>query len=159
VSFASTTGATVAFLVSRYLLRDAVQARFGGRLEKFNEALRREGAFYLFTLRLIPAAPFFAINLVMALTPIRVRTFWWVSQLGMLPGTFVFVNGGAALPDLQTIIDERGAGILSVHLVLSFVALGLFPIAAKKIIGYVQRRRRVAGSEPGNDPAADSHGE
>jgi len=143
VSFASTTGATVAFLVSRYFLRDAVQTRFGKRLERFNEALRREGAFYLFTLRLIPAVPFFAINLVMALTPLRARTFWWVSQLGMLPGTFVFVNSGAALPDLQTIVDHGASGIFTPRLVLSFVALGLFPLAAKKVIFWVRRRRHM----------------
>jgi uncharacterized membrane protein YdjX (TVP38/TMEM64 family) len=91
VSFASTTGTTLAFLLSRYLLRDAIQQKFGERLAGFNGALEREGAFYLFTLRLIPAVPFFVINVVMGLTPIRVWTFWWVSQLGMLPGTCVFV--------------------------------------------------------------------
>ena len=88
VSFASTTGATLAFLLSRYLFRDAVQQRFGDRLSSFNESLRSEGAFYLFALRLIPAVPFFVINLVMGLTPIRVATYWWVSQIGMLAGTF-----------------------------------------------------------------------
>ena len=87
VSFASTAGATVAFLLSRYLIRDAIQNRFGDRLAKFNEALEQEGAFYLFTLRLIPVVPFFVINVVMGLTPIKVTTFWWVSQLGMLAGT------------------------------------------------------------------------
>jgi len=89
VSFASTTGATIAFLLSRYLFRDFVQRKFGERLNAFNENLRREGAFYLFTLRLIVAVPFLVINVVMGLTPIRVRTFWWVSQLEMLPGTAV----------------------------------------------------------------------
>lgn len=91
VSFASTAGATVAFLLSRYFLRDSIQNRFGQRLESFNEALGREGPFYLFTLRLIPAVPFFVINAVMGLTPIATRTFWWVSQVGMLPGTIVYI--------------------------------------------------------------------
>ncbi|HCS55692.1 MAG TPA: TVP38/TMEM64 family protein, partial [Planctomycetaceae bacterium] len=97
VSFASTTGATVAFLVSRYLLREPIQNRFGERLKTFNQSLEREGAFYLFMLRLIPAVPFFVINVVMGLTPIRARTFWWVSQLGMLPGTAVYVYVGASV--------------------------------------------------------------
>ena len=105
VSIASTTGATLAFLLSRYLLRDAIQSRFGERLKTFNEQLDREGAFYLFTLRLIPAVPFFAINLVMGLTRIRVTTFWWVSQLGMLAGTCVYVYAGSTIPSLAQLAD------------------------------------------------------
>ncbi|MCA8996204.1 MAG: TVP38/TMEM64 family protein, partial [Planctomycetaceae bacterium] len=96
VSFASTAGATVAFLVSRYLLRDTIQDRFGERLSTFHDRLEREGAFYLFLLRLVPAVPFFVINAVMGLTPLPARTFWWVSQLGMLPGTVVYVYAGAS---------------------------------------------------------------
>jgi uncharacterized membrane protein YdjX (TVP38/TMEM64 family) len=106
VSFASTSGATLAFLMSRYVLRDSIQHKFGDRLEKFNEALQREGAFYLFTLRLIPVVPFFVINLVMGLTPIRVRTFWWVSQLGMLAGTCVYVYAGSTIPSIEQIVDR-----------------------------------------------------
>ena len=106
VSLGSTTGATVAFLLSRYLFRQSITDRFGERLEKFNAALQREGDFCLFTLRLIPAVPFFVINAVMGLTPIRVRTFWWVSQLGMLPGTAVYVYAGSRVPNLQTLADK-----------------------------------------------------
>ncbi len=105
VSFASTTGATLAFLTSRYLLRDMIQRRYGERLKQFNEALDREGAFYLFTLRLIPAVPFFVINVVMGLTRMRVTTYWWVSQLGMLAGTAVYVYAGSNIPTLEQIAD------------------------------------------------------
>jgi uncharacterized membrane protein YdjX (TVP38/TMEM64 family) len=103
VSFGSTTGATVAFLMSRYFLRSAIQRRFGDRLAGFNTALQREGAFYLLTLRLLPIVPFWMINLVMGLTSIGVGTFWWVSQVGMLPGTAIYVYAGASIPDLQQI--------------------------------------------------------
>ena len=134
VSFASTTGATVAFLLSRYLFRDAIQSKFGERLTRFNESLAREGALYLFTLRLIPAVPFFVINVVMGLTPIRVSTYWWVSQIGMLPGTAVFVFAGANVPDLKTLADRGASGILTPPLVAAFVLLGLFPIVVKRIV-------------------------
>ena len=139
VSFASTTGATLAFLLSRYLLRDAVQQRFGGRLQAFNEALRREGAFYLFTLRLILGVPFFVINVVMGLTPLRVSTFWWVSQIGMLPGTCVFVFAGSEFPSLQELAEQGAGGILKPSLFIAFLILGVFPLAIKKI---VERFRR-----------------
>lgn len=135
VSFASTAGATMAFLLSRFLLNDTIQTRFGDRLEKFNEALKNEGAFYLFTLRLIPAVPFFVINLVMGLTPIPARTFWWVSQLGMLPGTVVFVYAGSQFPSLSVLAEKGASGILSPQLFVAFILLGLFPIAVKKIMG------------------------
>ena len=105
VSFASTAGATLSFLLSRYLLRDTIQSKFGHWLKTFNEAFDREGAFYLFTLRLIPAVPFWAINLVMGLTRIRVITFWWVSQLGMLAGTGVYVYAGSTIPNLAQLAD------------------------------------------------------
>lgn len=134
VSFASTAGATLAFLFSRYLLRDTIQNRFGTRLESFNDALRREGAFYLFTLRLIPVVPFFVINLVMGLTPLRAKTFWWISQLGMLPGTVVFVYAGSSVPTLQILADKGGGSILSPQLLAAFVLLGVFPIVIKKIM-------------------------
>ena len=105
VSFASTLGATFAFLLSRYLLRDIIQSKFGERLKTFNESLDREGAFYLFTLRLIPVVPFFVINVVMGLTRIRTTTFWWVSQLGMLAGTCVYVYAGSNVPSLSQLVD------------------------------------------------------
>ena len=144
VSFASTSGATLAFLFSRYLFRDAIQRRFGDRLEKFNKALEKEGPFYLFTLRLIPAVPFFVLNLVMGLTPIRTWTYWWVSQVGMLAGTMVYVYAGASVPSLAE-LAERGMGsILSPQLIIAFVILGLFPITVKKIMAAIRRHRETA---------------
>lgn len=151
VSFASTTGATLAFLLSRYLLRDTIQRKFGERLAGFNRALEKEGAFYLFSLRLIPAVPFFVINAVMGLTPIRTLTFWWISQLGMLPGTAVFTYAGSTLPDLQTLADKGAKGILSFELIVAFVILGLFPIVIKKVV-YPWLSKR-AGSEPEGESA------
>ena len=140
VSFASTTGATVAFLLSRYLFRDAIQNKFGDRLVDFNRALENEGAFYLFTLRLIPAVPFFVINVVMGLTPMRVWTYWWVSQLGMFPGTIVYVYAGSSVPDLNTLAQQGTSGILSPQLFVAFVILGLFPLVAKKIMQAVRKQ-------------------
>lgn len=134
VSFASTAGATVAFLFSRYLLRDLIQSKFGDRLESFNENLRKEGAFYLFSLRLIPAVPFFVLNLVMGLTPLKTSTYWWVSQIGMLPGTAVYVYAGSSFPDLATLADKGAAGILTPKLLVAFVLLGVFPIVVKKVM-------------------------
>lgn len=135
VSFASTAGATMAFVLSRYFLRETIQSRFGDKLQSFNEALEREGAFYLFTLRLIPAVPFFVINVVMGLTPLKTSTFWWVSQVGMLPGTAVYVFTGSRFPDLKTLAEEGASGILTWELALGFALLGVFPIAVKKITG------------------------
>ncbi|WP_237057584.1 TVP38/TMEM64 family protein [Microbulbifer sediminum] len=135
-SFASTIGATLAFLVSRYLLHDWVQARFGDRLEAIHRGMEREGAFYLFALRLVPVFPFFIINIVMGLTRIPTWTFYWVSQLGMLPATFVYVNAGTQLAQ----VDSPG-DILSPGLVLSFVLLGLFPLLAKKVLNAIERYR------------------
>jgi len=140
VSFASSIGATLAFLVSRYLLQDTVQKRFGDRLKAFNEGIEKEGAFYLFTLRLVPIFPFFLINLLMGLTTIRAVTFYWASQLGMLAGTFVFVNAGTQLGQLESL-----SGILSPPLLLSFVLLGVFPLIAKKLINIIKARRVYAG--------------
>lgn len=134
VSFASTTGATLAFLLSRYLLRDSIQSKFGDRLASFNQALQDEGSFYLFTVRLIPAVPFFVINVVMGLTPIRTMTYWWVSQIGMLPGTAVYVYFGSSFPDLKTLAVKGPGGILSPPLIAAFVILGLFPIVVKKLM-------------------------
>lgn len=140
VSLASTTGATLAFLISRYLFGEVVQSRFGQRLEWFNDALRREGPFFLFTLRLIPAAPFFVINAGMGLTPIGVWTFWWVSQLGMLPGTAVFVNAGAAVPQLSQIADQGLGSILSWQLITGLALLGFFPLIARGLLRLARRK-------------------
>ena len=134
VSFASTTGASLGFLLSRYVFRDAVQSRFGDRLRAFNEALARDGAVYLFTLRLIPAVPFFVINLVMGLTPLRAATFWWVSQIGMLPGTAVYVYAGSAVPDLQLLAERGLGGIVSPQVLAAFVLLGVFPLLVRTIM-------------------------
>ncbi|MEK6237132.1 MAG: TVP38/TMEM64 family protein [Planctomycetales bacterium] len=134
VSFASTTGATLAFLLSRYLFRDALQNKFGDRLATFNESLEREGAFYLFTLRLIPAVPFFVINVVMSLTKMKATTFWWVSQLGMLPGTCAFIWAGSTMPNLATLAKKGASGIITPQLFAAFVVLGVFPLAVKKIM-------------------------
>ena len=142
VSFASTAGATLAFLLSRYLLRDYVQTKFGERLQVFNENLRKEGAFYLFTLRLIPAVPFFAINVVMGLTPLRTSTYWWVSQVGMLPGTAVYVYAGSSFPDLATLAKKGAGGILTLNLLIAFIILGLFPIVAKRVMDAIRARRK-----------------
>jgi len=129
VSFASTIGATLAFLFSRFLIRESVESKFSDKLKSINEGLEKEGAFYLFTLRLIPAFPFFVVNLLMGLTKLKTSTFFWVSQLGMLPGTIVYVNAGTELGKIDSL-----SGILSPSLILSFVILGLFPIAIKKIV-------------------------
>ena len=140
VSFASSMGATLAFLAARFLFKDAVQERFGERLKKINAGVEKDGAFYLFTLRLIPAFPFFVINLVMALTPLKTWTFYWVSQVGMLAGTAVYVNAGTQLGEL-----ERLSGLLSPGLLGAFVLLGLFPWLAKAVLAVVQRRKVYRG--------------
>jgi pyruvate/2-oxoglutarate dehydrogenase complex dihydrolipoamide dehydrogenase (E3) component/uncharacterized membrane protein YdjX (TVP38/TMEM64 family) len=139
VSFASTVGATLAFLASRFVLRDWVEARFGQRLADINAGVNREGAFYLFSLRLIPVVPFFLINLLMGLTRMKVWTFYWVSQLGMLAGTAVFVNAGTQLAQLDSL-----QGILSPALLGSFVLLGIFPLIARRIVAAVQKRKVYA---------------
>lgn len=136
VSFASTLGATLAFLGSRYVLRDWVQSKFGARLKAIDDGLLKDGAFYLFTLRLIPVFPFFVINLLMGLTRIPTWTFFWVSQLGMLAGTIVFVNAGTQMSKI-----ESTAGLLSPTLIGSFVLLALFPWAARGLLVLVNRRR------------------
>jgi uncharacterized membrane protein YdjX (TVP38/TMEM64 family) len=140
VSFASTAGATLAFLLSRYLFRDAIQRRFGDRLARFNEALDRDGAFFLFGLRLIPVVPFFVINAVMGLTAMRTATFWWISQLGMLPGTAVYVYAGSSVPSLQTLADAGVGAVFTPaqlsRLVLAFALLGLFPLVVRWTLRY-----------------------
>ncbi|MPM75767.1 hypothetical protein SDC9_122761 [bioreactor metagenome] len=131
VSFASTLGATLAFLMSRFLLRDWVSQRFGQRLDAIDEGVKREGAFYLFTLRLVPVFPFFLINLLFGLTAMNARTFFWVSQIGMLAGTLVYVNAGTQLARLDSL-----SGILSPALLGSFALLGVFPLIARKFYSF-----------------------
>jgi pyruvate/2-oxoglutarate dehydrogenase complex dihydrolipoamide dehydrogenase (E3) component/uncharacterized membrane protein YdjX (TVP38/TMEM64 family) len=139
VSFASSVGATLSFLASRFVFRDTVQKRFGKRLHAVNEGMQREGALYLFTLRLVPMIPFFVVNLLMGLTKLPVRTFYWVSQVGMLAATLVFVNAGTQLASLKSL-----SGILSPRIVGSFVLLGVFPLLARWSVGRVKARRVYA---------------
>ena len=139
VSFASSIGATLAMLAARYVLRDAVKSRFGSRLADVDRGIERDGAFYLFTLRLVPIFPFFVINLLMGLTKMKARTFYWVSQLGMLAGTLVYVNAGTQLARI-----DSPSGILSPGLIGSFVLLGFFPLIAKKVVDAVNARRVYA---------------
>ena len=154
VSFASTFGATIAFVVSRYILRDGIQRRYGDRLKTINAGVERDGGFYLFTMRLVPAFPFFVINLVMGLTPMRTLTFAWVSQLGMLPGTIVFVNAGTQLGRIESL-----QGILSPALIGSFVLLGIFPLLAKWAVGVVQARRQARRDGETQTESPPSHSE
>ncbi|MFC1855601.1 TVP38/TMEM64 family protein [Thermodesulfobacteriota bacterium] len=135
VSFASTIGATLACFVSRFLLRDFVQNRFSDKLATINEGVEKEGGFYLFTMRLIPAFPFFVINLAMGLTKMPLFTYYFVSQIGMLPGTIVFVNAGKELSKIATL-----SGILSPSLIFSFALLGLFPLIIKKLMALYKSR-------------------
>ncbi|MGF1766318.1 dihydrolipoyl dehydrogenase [Enterovibrio makurazakiensis] len=139
VSFASSIGATLAFLVSRFLLKDSVQNKFGNKLTTINEGVENDGPFYLLTLRLIPVFPFFLINLLMGLTPIRTLTFYVVSQIGMLPGTAVYINAGTQLAQIDSL-----SGIVSPGVLLSLVLLGLFPVIAKVIMNFIQKRRVYA---------------
>ncbi len=140
VSFASTIGASLAFLVSRYLFRDTVQSRFGANLKAINAGIEKDGAFYLFALRLVPAFPFFVINLVMGLTTLRLWTFFWVSQVGMFAGTVVYVNAGTQLAQI-----ESASGIFSAEIILSFIALALLPFVAKKALSVIATRKALAG--------------
>lgn len=139
VSFASSLGATLAFLAARFVLRDSIEARFGNRLAEFNKGIEKEGAFYLFTLRLVPLVPFFVINLLMGLTKMKTLTFYGVSQLGMLAGTAVYVNAGTQLAQLESL-----QGILSPGLIGSFVLLGVFPLLARKVIEMLKGRQVYA---------------
>ncbi len=135
VSFASTIGATCAFLLTRYLFHDTVESKFGDRLSAVNKGIEAEGAFYVFGLRLVPLFPFFVVNSVLALTKIKTVTFYWASQLGMLAGTAVFVNAGTQLADIESTSD-----ILSPKLILSFVLLGVFPILAKWALSMLRKK-------------------
>lgn len=147
LSFASTTGATIAFLLSRYLFRDRVEARFGKGLGQFNRSLEREGPIYLFAMRLIPAVPFFAINAVMGLTRMKVFTYWWVSQLGMLTGTILYCYVGSTVPDLASLYEQKSAvsGSQVFQISLAVGLLCLFPIVAKRIFG-----RFASGEDDGS---------
>jgi pyruvate/2-oxoglutarate dehydrogenase complex dihydrolipoamide dehydrogenase (E3) component/uncharacterized membrane protein YdjX (TVP38/TMEM64 family) len=140
VSFASTLGASIAFLVSRYLFRDSVQSRFGGSLKKINDGIDKDGAFYLFALRLVPVFPFFVINLVMGLTRLRLWTFFWVSQLGMLAGTIVYVNAGTQLAQIQS-----ASGIFSTEIVISFLLLAMLPFIGRKVVNLIADRKALRG--------------
>lgn len=135
VSFASSIGATLACGAARYVARDWVQKKFGRRIEPINRGVEREGAFYLFTLRLVPIFPFFVINLVFGLTNMRLPTFYWVSQIGMLPGTAVYVNAGTRLGEISKLGD-----IVSLEILGSFALLGLFPLIAKKTVALVRKK-------------------
>jgi uncharacterized membrane protein YdjX (TVP38/TMEM64 family) len=136
VSFASSIGATAACFVARFLLREWVQNKFGDKLKAVNKGIDEEGAFYLFSLRLVPIFPFFIINLVMGLTKMRLVTFYWVSQVGMLAGTIVYVNAGKELAKIDSL-----TGILSPNLIVSFVILGLFPITVKKLLNWYKAKK------------------
>jgi len=149
VSFASTSGATISFLLSRYLIGQWVQSRFGDRLAWFNEAIEREGAFFLLTLRLVPPVPFWLVNLLAGLTKIRVTTFWWVSQLGMLPGTLVFVWVGASAPTLQEIAEKGIKSLVSWQLIAALSLLGLFPLALRLVVGRLRAAKLHARQPDG----------
>jgi pyruvate/2-oxoglutarate dehydrogenase complex dihydrolipoamide dehydrogenase (E3) component/uncharacterized membrane protein YdjX (TVP38/TMEM64 family) len=140
ISFASSIGASIAFLVSRYLFRDSVQSRFGSSLKSINDGIDKDGPFYLFALRLVPAFPFFVINLVMGLTRLRLWTFFWISQLGMFAGTIVYVNAGTQLAQI-----ESASGIFSTGIVLSFVLLAMLPFIGRKIVAVIASRKALKG--------------
>ncbi len=139
VSFASSLGATLAFLAARCVLRDSIQSKFGDKLAAINSGIAKNGAFYLFTLRLVPAFPFFVINLLMGLTPLKTRTFYWASQLGMLAGTIVYVYAGTEIAKIESL-----RGILSPGLIVAFTLLGLFPLIAKWIVTAINSRKVYA---------------
>jgi uncharacterized membrane protein YdjX (TVP38/TMEM64 family) len=136
VSFASSIGATLAFLVSRLLLRDWVQSKFGHYLGPINRGVEKDGNFYLFSIRMVPLFPFFIVNLLMGLTPISVGSFYIVSQIGMLVGTAVYVNAGSELAQITSL-----SGLVSPSVILSFVLLGIFPLVAKFIVGLIKRKK------------------
>ena len=131
VSIASTIGATVAFLAARFLFRETLEQKFSRQLQAINDGIEKEGGYYLFTLRLVPLFPFFAINLIMGLTKMSASTFFWVSQIGMLAGTLVYINAGTQLATIKSLSDITSPG-----LIVSFILLGIFPLAAKKVVDY-----------------------
>jgi uncharacterized membrane protein YdjX (TVP38/TMEM64 family) len=145
VSFASTIGATLACFISRFVLQDWVQGRFGNKLKEVNDGIAREGTFYLFTLRLIPVFPFWLINLIIGLTKMSLRTFYWVSQVGMLAGTMVYVNAGKELAKIDSL-----SGILSPGLIISFALLGLFPLIVRKVLSIYKIKKKKNHSDASN---------
>lgn len=140
VSFASSIGATIAFLLTRYLFHDAIEAKFGDRLAAINSGIEREGAFYVFGLRLVPLFPFVVVNSVLGLTKLKTWTFYWSSQIGMLAGTAVFVNAGTQLAEVESLGD-----ILTLKFALSFALLGIFPLLAKKLLNLMRPQNQAAG--------------
>ena len=156
VSFASTAGASLAFLISRSLFGDYMQRRYQQQLAGMNRAFEEEGAFYLFSLRLMPVVPFFLVNLLMGLTTIRLRTFWWVSQLGMLPGTMVYIYAGSSLPKLKDVVKQGGTSLVSVQLLVAFALIGLFPLIVKKVLQrFGPQRRQALSSEPADEESSE----
>lgn len=139
VSFASSIGATIAFLLTRYLFHDSIEAKFGDRLKTLNSGIEREGAFYVFGLRLVPLFPFFVVNAVLALTKLKTWTFYWASQIGMLAGTAVYVNAGTQLATIEKLGD-----IADPKLLVSFALLGVFPIIAKYALAFLKRKKAAA---------------
>ncbi len=145
VSCASTFAAAVVFSLSRYWLRDTLSSRYAATISMFTEAVRLEGGYYLFSLRLIPVVPYTLLNAVMGLTSMKLRTFWWVSQLGMLPGNCVCVYAGASVPNLRQIADQGASEILTPQLLLAFVCLAVFPWIARQVVA---RLRQTRASSP-----------
>lgn len=143
VSFASTSGASLAFLASRWFLGRRLQGLYGVRIRELQEAIERDGVQYLLMLRLLPLMPFFLVNLLLGLTRMRLRTFWWASQLGMLPGTMVFVAAGAAAPTLRQLADDGLSSIMKPQLVLTFAMLGCLPIVIRWGVRRAGSRKRV----------------
>ncbi len=136
VSFASTIGATLAMIISRWLFRDYIQNKFQNHIKTINDGIEKDGAFYLFTLRLVPAVPFFVINAGMGLAKIRVWTFYWVSQVGMFLGTIVYVNAGSELAKIESLKD-----IVSPRLLIAFILLGIMPLILKKILSIIKKKK------------------
>lgn len=153
VSFASTSGASIAFLLSRYLVGEWVQRRFSQRLAWFNAAVEREGALFLLTLRLVPLAPFWLVNLLAGLTKIRVATFWWVSQLGMLPGTLVFIYASSRVKTLQEIAERGIWSFVEWQMFMALSMLVIFPLAARLIVGRLRRSTPLVAEASTGEPA------
>ena len=141
VSFASTTGASLSFLLSRHFLAGFVRRRFANQLQRFQQAIETDGAYFLFSLRLVPYVPFFVVNLVMGLTRMRLRSFWWISQLGMLPGTMTYLFAGSSVGSIRELAARGVSGIVTPQLLLAFTLLGLFPLAAKWCARRLRRSR------------------
>lgn len=150
VSFSSTLGATLAFLISRYFLRDFVHNKFGERVNSMQQKMEKEGAHYLFSLRMIPVFPFWLINLVIGLTRIKVWTFWWVSQLGMLPATFVVVLAGSGVPTLTELQENGTSGLISPVMIAGFILLGFLPFILKFLMPRLEKHLKPSPNESGS---------